>query len=258
MIFAEIGLNHLGSKKYANYYLEKLLSSKVDCISFQIKKNEFYLSYKKAFKSKDCSFYSDFRDKKIYELLFKKKKFQSLKLTKNFYIEARKKCRLKKKKFGIALGDIKLVNFFSSINTDFVKILSEDFDNTKLIQKLLNSRIKKIYISTGNVSFLKIKKFVNSLSKKEIKKVGLIHTSFNKTQSINNLNKIIKIRKIHKQVSYGLHAYNKKILLKLKKYKPDSIFFYIKGEISKFHPDDNHALSFFELDYYVTRYKGIQ
>ena len=38
MIFAEIGLNHLGSKKYANYYLEKLLSSKVDCISFQIKK----------------------------------------------------------------------------------------------------------------------------------------------------------------------------------------------------------------------------
>ena len=40
------------------------------------------------------------------------------------------------KKFGIALGDIKLVNFFSSINTDFIKILSEDFNNTKLIQKI--------------------------------------------------------------------------------------------------------------------------
>ena len=38
MIFAEIGLDHLGSKKYANYYLEKLLRSKVDCVSFQIKK----------------------------------------------------------------------------------------------------------------------------------------------------------------------------------------------------------------------------
>jgi len=255
MIFAEIGLNHIGSKTYANYYLEKLLRSKVDCVSFQIKKKEFYLSYKKAFKNKESSFYSDFRDKKIYEQLFKKKKFQSLSLTKNFYREAREKCKLRKKKFGIALGDIKLVNFFSSINTDFVKILSEDFDNIKLIKKLLNSKVKKIYISTGNIPNEKIKKLINSLSKKEIKKVGLIFTSFNKTQSLNSLNKIIKIKEIHKQVSYGLHAYNKQILLKLKKFRPVSIFFYIKGEISKFHPDDSHALSFPELDYYVKKLK---
>ena len=255
MIFAEIGLNHVGSKKYANYYLEKLLRSKVDCVSFQIKKKEFYLSYKEAFKNKDYSFYSNFRDKKIYEILFEKKKFQSLSLTKNFYREARKKCKLRKKEFGIALGDIKLVDFFSSINTDFIKILSEDFDNAKLIKKLLNSKIKKIYISTGNISRLKIKKFINTLSKKEIKKVGLIFTSFNKTQSLNSLNKIIKIKEIHKQVSYGLHAYNKQILLKLKKFRPVSIFFYIKGEISKFHPDDSHALSFPELDYYVKKLK---
>jgi len=84
MIFAEIGLNHLGIKKYAEYYLKKIFASKVDGFTFQIKKKNFYLSYKDAFNKKDSSFFHNFRDKKIYELLFKKKKYKRLTLNKNF------------------------------------------------------------------------------------------------------------------------------------------------------------------------------
>lgn len=255
MIFAEIGLNHLGSKSYAKYYLKNIFKSNVDGVTFQIKKKSFYLNYKEAYQKKDLSFYHNFKDKKIYELLFKKKKFQSLALTKKFYQKVRKECKIKKKLFGIALGDEDLVDFFSSIDVDFIKVLSEDFENTSLIKKLLNSKIKKIYLSVGNISNTKINFFFNNLSKKNIKKINLIYTNFDKKQKSESLKKINQIKKHHYLVSYGLHANNKQFLLKIINFKPDSIFFYIKGNKLKFHPDDSHALTLSQMSYYSDKLK---
>ncbi len=41
-IIAEVGLNHLGQELLANEYVEKLIQSEVDGISFQIREEGFY------------------------------------------------------------------------------------------------------------------------------------------------------------------------------------------------------------------------
>ena len=42
MIIAEIGLNHLGNPNLADKYLDSLLNTEVDAITFQIRENDFY------------------------------------------------------------------------------------------------------------------------------------------------------------------------------------------------------------------------
>ena len=75
LIFAEIGLNHLGSEAYARKYLKTLFKTSIDGITFQIKKDSFYENLKRSYNSKDNSFYQKLREKKFYIDLFKKKKF---------------------------------------------------------------------------------------------------------------------------------------------------------------------------------------
>ena len=257
MFFAEIGINHVGNVNYANYYLDRIINSQVDGVTFQIKNSNFYRNYEESYKKKDKKFYSNFREKKIYKILFKKKKIQNLTLKNSFYKNAKYKCKKNGKLFGVALGDVDLISFFCSINIDFVKILSEDFENENLIKKLLNSKIKKIYISTGGIPLKKIKTIIEKIPKNKLHKICLIYTEFERIIKKNNLKKINLLKKICKRVAYGQHSNNKKILFEVKKYKPESIFFYIKGNRLKFHPDDNHALSISEINYYINKLKII-
>ena len=42
LFIAEVGLNHNGDEKYAYHYLNKLLKTDIDGISFQIREKNFY------------------------------------------------------------------------------------------------------------------------------------------------------------------------------------------------------------------------
>ena len=82
---AEIGLNHLGSQTYCKYYLKHLLKSKIDGISFQIKKDTWHEEYYKSFKKKDYNFCHKIRDGQFFANLIKNNNFIRLKLSKKFY-----------------------------------------------------------------------------------------------------------------------------------------------------------------------------
>jgi len=85
LVFAEIGLNHLGKEEYARKYLKVLLKTNIDGVSFQIKKKSYYKNLKKSFNKKDKNFYKKIREKKFFIDLFKKKKFKDLGLSNEFY-----------------------------------------------------------------------------------------------------------------------------------------------------------------------------
>ena len=118
-IIAEIGLNHLGSISYAKNYLEKLVKTGVDGITFQIRDSNFYDKYK------------------------------NLELKKDFYKEACEFTHDNKKEFGIAIKNPDLINYFNSINIDFYKIIENDLENDNLVSSLLKSDTRNIIISTG-------------------------------------------------------------------------------------------------------------
>jgi len=43
MIIAEVGLNHLGSVVLANLYVEQLMATNIDAVTFQVREPEYYL-----------------------------------------------------------------------------------------------------------------------------------------------------------------------------------------------------------------------
>ena len=107
---AEIGLNHLGSEHIAKKYLNNLINTSIDGISFQIKKDIFYKKYKLAFKKKDRSFSKNFREKDFFLNVLKNNKIKKLTLSNNFYRYAIKKCKDNNKLIGFAVQDTKKIN----------------------------------------------------------------------------------------------------------------------------------------------------
>ena len=105
MIICEIGLNHLGSEVYANEYVEALLHSKVDGLTFQVREKSFY----------------------------EKRSQDNLLLSEDFYKTISKKINDSGKKFGVAIADINMIKFFCDIRTDFYKVISNDILNFELI-----------------------------------------------------------------------------------------------------------------------------
>ena len=241
LIFAEIGLNHLGSEAYARKYLKTLFKTSIDGITFQIKKDSFYENLKRSYNSKDNSFYQKLREKKFYIDLFKKKKFEDLKLKNKFYEYAVKECQKNNKLLGFAVADINKIKFLDKCKVDFFKILSDDFDNIRLIKKALKSRAKFILISTGFSNTNKIKKLFNKIKYK--KKIVLIHTRFSNSLKENHLEKINFLKQRFKvKAGFGNHSSNLNIIKLCAKYHPDVVLFYVRGFKKLNHPDHKHAV----------------
>ena len=247
LIFAEIGLNHLGTEAYAKQYLKILLKTSIDGVTFQIKKESFYKNLELYYNSKDRSFYKKIREKIFYINLFKKKKFQNLRLSNNFYKYAARVCKKNKKLLGFAVADIKKINFLHKCKIDFLKILSDDFNNINLIKKALRSCAKSILISTGFSGEKKIKKLFNKIKSK--KKIILIHTRFSNTLKENALENIDFLRKKFKiKVGFGNHSSNLNIIKLSSKYRPDVVLFYVRGSKKLVHPDHKHAVPLNRVD----------
>ncbi len=210
MIIAEIGRNHLGKLELANNYVKNLLLTNVDGISFQIREKSYYENPEKK------------------KFIWKKSNYEKL----------ASKIR-KKKKFGIALADHSLVEFFESLNTDFYKVIRNDINNDKLMSKLIKTG-KIIFVSTGMCSEKDIQNFQKKYGK--AKNVVLNHTQLSNEVEDCNLKAIETMRKYGFKVSYGNHCRNLNVIYLSLFYKPSDIMFYVKACNKLNYPDNKHAV----------------
>ena len=115
----EIGLNHLGDVDKAELMLDTILDNDFTGLTFQIIEKSFYMG-----------------------------KWSTYQLPEYYYQRAIKKANLKKKKFGIALGNYNKVADYIEMGVDFFKILSWGLTNYDFIDSLLSSKCN-FYLSTG-------------------------------------------------------------------------------------------------------------
>tara|TARA_B110000483_G_scaffold158549_1_gene188156 strand:- start:25772 stop:26533 length:762 start_codon:yes stop_codon:yes gene_type:complete len=219
IIIAEIGLNHLGKEHILKNYVNEAAKTGVEGISIQVLKKKFYQGkYKNLF-----------LDNKIL---------------KNFIKQSRRKFKY----VGIASDDIHLISQFQKNGINFVKILSKDSTNLKLIQHCVEKKIKKIFISTGlDPSLSKIKKIIKKVKSKNI---SLIHTNLKSNNLAINLNRINFLkREFNLPVSYGNHSNFTDTIPNSVFYLPIAIFFYIKSNNNNvIFPDDKHAIKLKDLN----------
>ncbi len=226
MIICEIGLNHLGEKDYADEYINAILKSNADALIFQVREESFYL------------------------------KKPHLRLTEFCYGSIFEKVKAGGKKFGIALADVKSVDFFSDLGADFYKVLSKDIMNFPLIDKLLGAG-KPIFFSTGMSNLEEIKKLVRHIRPAK-ERVSLIHTQLSHDIKDVNLAAITFLReKFNLPVAFGSHSPNPNVLLLALAYGPSDIFFYIKGWWTNAHPDEEHAIKLSNLNWTVDNLKEL-
>lgn len=229
LIIAEVGLNHLGDKNYALSYLDKLLQTKIDGITFQVREEKFYTRRKKLILEDD-----------FYKLLCKKVK-------------------KKNKLFGIAIANEQKIDFFDEINVDFFKIINRDLINKKLVKTAYKSKVKNIFVSTGQSQIKDLNKHLSFLSEKDKKKLIFIHTKFSNSFKKINLESILFMKKkLQAKVGFGNHTSDKNLFIMSLSYKPHSLFFYVKGLKKTLHPDHSHAIKIDETKNFVDYLKKIQ
>ena len=229
LVIAEVGLNHLGNENYALSYLDKLLKTKIDGISFQVREENFYKRRKKLI-----------LEDAFYKILYKKVK-------------------KKNKLFGIAIANEKKIDFFNGIKVDFFKIINRDLINKKLVKKIYKSKVKNIFVSTGQSQIKDLKKHLSFLSEKDKKKLIFIHTKFGSSFKKINLESILFIKeKLQVRVGFGNHSPDRNLFIMSLSYKPHSLFFYVKGLKKTLHPDHSHAIKVDETRNFVNYLKKIQ
>jgi sialic acid synthase SpsE len=227
MIICEIGLNHMGNIKYANEYIDKIIKSKADGILFHIREKSFYDTNPK------------------------------LLLPDRFYVDAIKKVKKHKIKFGITLADPNKIEFCKKIGVDFYKIFSRDILEQKILSKIKLTK-KITFVSTGMSNLNEIKKFVNII-KSEIKHFTLIHTQLDNDIKKVNLKAILLLKeKFKMNVGYGNHASNILTIYASIAYEPSDILFYVKGSKYKKHIDDPHAVELNNLKKFIENIKDLE
>lgn len=224
MIICEVGLNHLGDEEYANQYVDTVLGSNADAITFQVLKESFY----------------------------EDERFMNFKLENEFFIKASQKIKNGNKKFGVAIDGDGAIDFLETLDVSFYKILSKDISNIALIDKLINNTNKKIFISTGMSDLSEIDLLFQHI--KHIKdRFTFVHTQLTHGIEDVNLKAIDTLRDRFKlPVAFGIHCTNYNVLYLSLAFQPSDIFVYIKGDRSNDHPDEDHAISLKDIHQVVS------
>ena len=215
MIILEVGINHFGSIKEANEYLDFFLKSNYKYLTFQIQTKKFY---EKNFQNID------------YELPL------------SFYEKALKKARLKNKKIGLAVCCPVSFEKYQKIKFNFYKLLSIAINDLKLINMLSNLK-KKIFISLGKGTDRNINNCIKRFSKNS--DLNLIYTSMSYDPKDLNFDRIISLKQRFKlPVGYGHHYKNEIAIYMSKCLGSEFLFIYIKKNSKKgrIYPDDIHAI----------------
>ena len=229
MFILEAGINHFGNLKEANKIDKFFLKSSFKNLTFMIHNEKFYNKYK----LKGINF----------------------ELPHDYYLNLISKCHKRNKKIGLSVCDPVSFNKYKSLNFDFYKLLSVGINDKKLI-KMLISRKKPVYVSTGFKSTdSKIKQCFKFF--KKYKKVSLLHTPMTYNVPELNFRRIFDLRKKFRcSVGYSNHNNDFNTLNFLATYNPSVIFIYCKPSRKKnrVYPDDKHALFLDELEKLKTNY----
>ena len=129
MFIIELGVNHLGNKKYLDNLFKSFIESSFDMATIMIQTNEYY--------------------KKNPDHILKNSVYEKL-------IKISKK---NNKKIGLAVCDVLTFDKVKKLKFDFYKLLSIANTNAKLID-ILKYKKKHIYISTGLSNLKKVKKSI--------------------------------------------------------------------------------------------------
>ena len=213
----EIGQNHKGSSKLLSWYVKKLAKLDIYGVTFQVREREFY------------------------------NKYPDFEISKNYFIKHIKYLKQNNKKVGIALCDINLIDFFSSLEVDFIKVLYFDINNFRFIDKLLSKNFLNIFLSTGNSPKKKIDKAIKRYERSS-KKINIIQTEISNNIIFQNLKSIKYFQDIYKcNISYGHHCSDKNIIYTVLAFEPNSIFLYVKNRKFRNYFDDSHAFFIDEI-----------
>lgn len=210
MIIAELGLNHLGSVKLAEMYIQGISNTSVNGITFQIREDGYYV------------------DKKSH-----------LELNIGDYTHLSNLVRSSNMKFGLAIADINMVDELNPY-TDFYKVIRNDIANIELTDKLIATG-KRIIVSTGLSSEDDIQAFMQRYPNN--KNIVLNHTQLSYDINDCNLSAIDTMKlKYNCDVSYGSHCDNINTLYMSLCYNPSDILFYVKLDGTGNFPDDKHSV----------------
>jgi len=214
MIICEIGINHLGIEEYANQYIDEILKSKADAITFALPKESF----------------------------FENERFKKFKLEKEFFIKASQKIMNCNMDFGISIDDEGDIDFLETLGVSFYKVLSKDINNIGLIDNLIKKTNKKLFVSTGMSDLSEIEAFCKHIeSVKE--RFTLVHTQLTHDIKAVNLKAIDVLKnRFNLPVAFGMHSANHNVLYLSLAFQPSDIFIYIKGGRASSHPDEEHAI----------------
>ena len=206
---AEIGLNHLGSAALADDLIAGLIKTEADGITFQIREEKFYDRSDPWIVPLSVDDHGNFQDT----------------------------TRAGGKKFGLSVGDATTAKRAGSLAPDFWKVLSFGLTDYDLLD-YLSSLERPVYVSTGNSDFAEIED-----AAKRFPKVDFIHTQLSAVAGDVNLKAIQGMReRTGRDVSFGLHLPDFRVLFMALCFGPKAIFFYVKGDdAKKTYPDDAHA-----------------
>jgi len=219
MLVAEVGLNHLGNEDIAMKYVNRIVNSTIDAITFQVLDDSF----------------------------FHQKKYRGYQLTNEFLLETLLQTKRGKKQYGIAIDSTLVIPIFTGHDLDFFKVLSKDLNNYSLIDSLLSQSDKPIYLSTGMSNIDEIDNCLTRY-KSEINQVRLIQTQLSNDITEVNLKAIPYLKDRFKiPVAFGFHCSNINVLYSAVALEPESIFFYIKRGNGETYFDDMHAIPLEQL-----------
>jgi sialic acid synthase SpsE len=213
-IVAEIGMNHMGDPAYADAYLDALAPARLDGITFQVREKAYY-------------------EKQIAA--------ESTQLDDSYYAHAADRVHDAGIAFGVALCDLEKLPLFSSIGTDFYKILSKDIGDRRLI-KAVAATGKPIYVSTGMSDEDEIAELILDSAGFD-RPLSLIHTQLSYDDGDTNLRAIPRLQKrFNVPIAFGSHAVGTQALYAAAAFEPAAIFFYVKGGRAVEHKDEDHAV----------------
>lgn len=214
-LVAEIGQNHLGSEQRACRMLRRLLNTGVDAVTFQIREKSFY-DQTKSWK---------------------------VPLSNSFYEEVIRLVHRGGKQIGFAIADPDMIMFLDKKGTDFWKTLSKDLLNDEL-HSVLQRTGKKTIVSTGLSSMDDIA-FMNS----KLENIEFIQTQLSHELEDVNLMGIETIRQFTgREVAFGLHCLDHRVMYVALGLRPSTIFFYVKESAHEKYPDDEHAIHLDSVD----------
>jgi N,N'-diacetyllegionaminate synthase len=214
-IIAEIGMNHCGAESRARALLERLVRTRVDVITYQIREKAFYDgSHPRKFELPD-----------------------------ELYRDAIQYGHEYGKQVGFAIAQPEKVEILDRYGCDIWKTLSWDLTNVSL-QAMLQDTGKKVYASTGISGIDEIIEV-----SRRFDDLDFIHTQLTEALEDVNLKAIETIRAATgKGVGFGLHCAELKVLYTAVAMKPSVIFFYVKDASGGEHPDDAYAIGIDEVD----------